>query len=148
MNTSKNILKVKVCSCDGCLQGNLLNCNTEKGILYNSNFEIEDDITGDVDGKKNEAEIEENETPSNVCLDVVIGNYSHENCLEPFYICQPVKSKKAEKSLVDTKGHSVQMGDKYLECIYLERIEGDRRKVYLKLLKDVVCCQDKCSTLV
>ena len=30
--------------------------------------------------------------------------------------------------MVDTNGHSVQMGDKHLECIYLDRIKEDRKK--------------------
>ena len=56
---------------DDYLQGNLLNCNTEKCTLQNSNFEIGDDITVNIDGQKNEAVIEENEIPSNLWLDLV-----------------------------------------------------------------------------
>ena len=73
------------------LQGNLLNCITEKCTLQNSNFEIGDDITINIDGQKNEAVIEENELQSNVWLDLVsdqsyIAIYYHENSLEPFYL--------------------------------------------------------------
>ena len=76
---------------DDYLQDNLLNCITEKCTLQNSNFEIGDDITINIDGQKNEAVIEENELKSNVWLDLVsdqsyIAIYYHENSLEPFYL--------------------------------------------------------------
>ena len=57
-------MKFFLCVMIPCKAANLLNCNTEKGILYNSNSEVEDGINLDTNDQKNEREIEESEIPS------------------------------------------------------------------------------------
>ena len=134
-NTDGSLLtKNNICSCDDCLQGNFLNCDTETGtLILGDKMGDEDNVDSDVEyedddefGDEIEEDLEQYELRSSSVLVViqkgsVIALFSPENAIELFYLCKVIDYGVATDELSDTNNHHIGRGTPYILVNYFEK---------------------------
>ena len=127
------LTKVNMCSCEDCLEGNFLDCSSEKGKLvmvgdgtddYSTDSEAEyefDEFEDLVDDETELYELRGDTVVEVVKPGNIIALFSPANALELFYLSKVIDSGIAEEDLHDSQNHFIKKGSAYLSVVYYEK---------------------------
>ena len=73
-----------------------------------------------------------------ISIGSIIALFSHHQSLELFYLCKVRSYGIATKRLEDVNNHVIEIGHRYIECQYLEKLFEQKKYVTFKLLSSIV----------
>ena len=142
-------VKQNICSCNSCIRDELIDCSFEPGVQINSreiNSSDDESDGGDYDYNDeniSEVELKEQRLRGDCVLemlqpDTYIAIFPTPSSSELFYLCKVLEFGISLTVQNDKYNHTMPVGASFMQCQYLERLEEKKRKVFYKLLPDVV----------
>ena len=134
-------VKDNICDCVNCLEGNFIQCKDECGkvivcgeqlVVQNPDDSHADIIEEDEDDDEVDWFPDEDTLLDEVTTNSFAAIFSHVNANEPFYIVKVVNKKVAEDTVTDAYNHEILKGQSYICARYLEKIEENVRKGFVK----------------